>query len=413
MFKFLHAADLHLDTQPSGLHGYPEEVATLLRDASLGAFDNLVREALRQEVAFCVFAGDIYDGADRGTRAELAFRRGLTQLAEAGIRSFIAHGNHDPTEGGWSTVSTWPESVKVFGASEPETVTFEVDGTTVAVQGVSYAERETTDNLATRFEHHDGVDVQIGVLHTNAGSNPDHDPYAPCALDDLRAVGLDYWALGHIHKRQTLAGPSPWVVYPGNTQGRHAKPSEQGAKGAVVVAVAEGGAIEEPEFVSLDVLRFVAPTISVEGLTDAGALTDAMSQLADELRAEHQHRALVIRPTLEGRGTLHELLADPDSCSDLLGSLRHEWASRSPLVWWDRIVDRTGGEVDLAELEAQNDFLGNALRAVDPTEGIVTPLERLTPRTERLGVTVPDPSDAELVERARMLVADLLTDGGR
>jgi DNA repair exonuclease SbcCD nuclease subunit len=413
LFKFLHAADLHLDTQPSGLHGYPEEVATVLRDASLDAFDNLVRETMRQGVAFCVFAGDIYDGADRGTRAELAFRRGLTQLADAGIRTFIAHGNHDPTEAGWSTVSTWPDLVTVFRPSEPETFTFEVHGTTVAVHGVSYAERGTTDNLATRFERHDGADVQIGVLHTNAGSNPDHDPYAPCSLDDLRAIGLDYWALGHIHKRQNLAGPSPWIVYPGNTQGRHAKPSEQGAKGAVVVTVTDGGAIETPEFVALDVLRFLAPTMSVEGLADAGALTDAMSQLADELRAEHPRRALVIRPILEGRGTLHELLAGPDSRSDFLESLRHEWAGRSPLVWWDRIVDHTGGEVDLAELEAQNDFLGNALRAVDPTAEIVTPLARLTPRTERLGVTLPDPGDAELVERARMLVADLLTDGER
>lgn len=441
MFKFLHTADLHLDTQPSGLHGYPEEVATLLRDASLEAFDNLVREALRQEVAFCVFAGDIYDGADRGTRAELAFRRGLTQLAEAGIRSFIVHGNHDPLESGWSTVSTWPDLVKVFGASEPETVTFEVDGTTVAVHGVSYAERETTDNLATRFEGHDGADVQIGILHTNVGSNPDHDPYAPCSLDDLRAVGLDYWALGHIHKRQNLAGPSPWVVYPGNLQGRHAKPSERGAKGAVVVTVSDGGAIEKPEFVALDVLRFVAPTILVRGLADIGALTDALSQHTEELRSEHPHRALIIRSTLEGRGPLHELLADPDSRTDLLESLRSEWVLRSPLVWWDRIVDHTDGEVDLAELETQNDFLGNALRAIartaarhspgdvqkadsvadaahaddvgDPAAAIVAPLARLSPRTQSLGVELPDPTDPALVERARLLAADLLLGSER
>jgi DNA repair exonuclease SbcCD nuclease subunit len=226
-------------------------------------------------------------------------------------------------------------------------------------------------------------------------------------------VGLGYWALGHIHRRQTLAGPSPWIVYSGNTQGRHAKPSEQGAKGVLVVEVTDGGTIEKPQFVPLDVLRFVAPTISIEDLTDAGTLSDAMSQLAEELRAEHAHRALVIRPTLEGRGPVHELLAGADSRSDFLESLRHEWVRRSPLVWWDRIVDRTGGEVDLAELEAQNDFLGNALRAVDPAEGIVTPLARLTPRVERLDVALPDPGDADLVERARLLVADLLTDGGR
>lgn len=413
MFKFLHAADIHLDTQPSGLHGYPAEVASLLRDASLEAFDNLVREALRQEVSFCVFAGDIYDGADRGTRAELAFRRGLHQLAEAGIRSFIVHGNHDPIDTGWSTVSTWPKEVTVFRAREPETVVFDVDGTTVAVQGVSYAGRDTTDNLATRFRRHDGADVQIGVLHTNAGSNPDHARYAPCSLDDLRAVGLDYWALGHVHMRGNLAGPRPWVVYPGNLQGRHAKPSEQGAKGAMVVTVTDSGAIGEPEFVPLDVLRFASMTISVDGLADLGELTDALSGQADELRSQHAHRALVVRCTLCGRGPVHALLADPGVRSDLLGSLRTDWVHRTPLVWWDRIVDRTGAEVDLAALEAHDDFLGNALRAVAADDGIMAPLAQLTPHPERLGVALPDPTDADLLDRARLTVVDLLTGGER
>lgn len=413
MFKFLHTADLHLDTQPSGLHGYPPEVATLLRDASLEAFDNLVREALRQEVAFCVFSGDIYDGADRGTRAELAFRRGLTQLAEAGIRSFIVHGNHDPVETGWSTVSTWPELVKVFPSGEPETVTFEVDGATVAVHGVSYAERDTTDNLARRFRRHDGAVMNVGVLHTNVGSNPDHGHYAPCSLDDLRAVGLDYWALGHVHLRGTLAGPRPWVVYPGNLQGRHPKASEQGAKGAVVVTVSDDGTVEEPEFVALDVLRFASTTISVEGLVDLGDLADALARRTDELRSQHPHRALVLRCTLEGRGPLHTLLGDPRSRSDLLDSLRAEWVHRTPLVWWDRMVDRTGGELDLAVLETHDDFLGNALRAVTADDGIIDPLAELIPRAEHLGVALPDPTDAELVDRARLVVADLLTEGER
>lgn len=448
MFKFLHTADLHLDTQPFGLHGYPEEVAALLRDASLKAFDNLVREALRQEVAFCVFAGDIYDGADRGARAELAFRKGLTALAEAGVRSFIVHGNHDPLEAGWSTVSTWPDLVTVFRASEPETVVFEVDGKTVAVHGVSYAQRETSDNLARRFKRHAGADVEIGVLHTNVGSNPDHDVYAPCSLDDLCAVGFDYWALGHLHKRHNLAGPSPWIVYPGNLQGRHAKPSEQGAKGATVVTVTDGGAIEEPEFVALDVLRFVATTIPVDDLVDLGALEDELSQQAETLRSEHPHCALVIRSTLEGRGPLHGVLADAESYSDFLDALRHEWVLRSPLVWWDRVVDHTRGEVETAELEAQNDFLGNALSAIartaagqhpniarepddidlpddidvpddrdvpaasnDPSTDFMAPLARLAPSIRRLGVDLPDPSDPSLVERARLLAADLLTSG--
>ncbi len=421
MFRFLHASDLHLDTQPSGLYGYPADIAEVLRDASLQAFDNLVGEAISQDVAFCVFAGDIYDGAERGARAELAFRNGLNRLADAGIPSFIVHGNHDPLEAGWSTVTTWPEAVKVFRASSPETVEITVGATTVAVHGVSYAQRVTTDNLSARFRRHSGSDVQIGILHTNAGSNANHDPYAPCSVADLVAVGLDYWALGHIHERQTLHGPSPWIVYPGNLQGRNPKASERGAKGAVIVTVNDSGVISEPSFVALDVLRFVAPIVSVDDLADLGELNDVLSTTAETLREEHAGRALVVSATLVGHGPVHSLLADPESTSEFLDALRSEWVGRSPVLWWDRLVNRTQAEFSLEELRGRDDLVGATLNAIARTPdessppdataaNLLGPLRALSPSLTRLGVELPDIGDPAMIDRAQLLAAELLTE---
>src|SRR5947209_17672622 len=106
-FHFIHAADLHLDTPFASIGRAAPEIAGRLRDASLEAFDALVKMAIEREAAFVVFAGDIYDSADRGVRAQLRFVRGVERLGERGILVFVAHGNHDPL-GGWSAIRRAP-----------------------------------------------------------------------------------------------------------------------------------------------------------------------------------------------------------------------------------------------------------------------------------------------------------------
>ena len=128
-FSFVHAADLHLDTPFKGIGSTAPHVAEQLREASLAAFDSLVELCLERRVAFLVVAGDIYDGPERGLRAQLRFRDGLARLSSAGISSFVVHGNHDPVETGWSALGgPWPERVTVFGTGTVKAVPVEVDG---------------------------------------------------------------------------------------------------------------------------------------------------------------------------------------------------------------------------------------------------------------------------------------------
>jgi exonuclease SbcD len=411
VFRFLHAADLHLDTPSEGLHGYPAEVAHQLRESSLQAFENLVELALREEVAFVVLAGDLYDGSDRGARAELAVRRGLSRLADAGIRSFIAHGNHDPVEQGWSTVRSWPSSITVFHPGDPQVVTFTVDGVTVAVHGVSYATRETRDNLARAFHRDPAAEVQVGVLHANVDGQIGHDPYAPCSVADLVATGLDYWALGHIHRRAVLHEAKPWIVYPGNLQGRSPKPSECAAKGALIVQV-DGSIVGVPRFVPLDVLRFAAVTVPIDDAEDLGQVDDLVREAAEELRAEAEGRPIILRVRLTGRGPAHALLRG-DGRAQLLEALRTEGLARSPFLWVDRLDDQTRPDLDLDLLSAADDFVGNALRRIDELVTGPDLGEELSSQLPRLpaDVTFPDLADPELLDRAHLLAVDLLTGG--
>ena len=170
----------------------------------------------------------------------------------------------------------------------------------------------------------------------------DHDAYSPCSLDDLRRARLDYWALGHIHSRRTVTGNGPgdpWIVYPGNSQARSPKPSEQSAKGAVVVHVREG-VVDAVEFVACDRVRFEEIECPIEGITDFPSLAGHLGELATDRLAAADGRSVILRARLTGRGGLHAALARPGASDDLVRELRDDEGVRQPFCWWDEVPTR-------------------------------------------------------------------------
>jgi DNA repair exonuclease SbcCD nuclease subunit len=136
-FSFIHTADLHLDSPFAGLRQVDGAVASLIKDATFRAFDNVVDLALAKKVDFLLVAGDVYDAADRSLRAQLKFAEGLKKLTNSGIRCFVCHGNHDPLDG-WSASLRWPEGVHIFGP-ELESIPLALGGEdAVVVHGISY-----------------------------------------------------------------------------------------------------------------------------------------------------------------------------------------------------------------------------------------------------------------------------------
>jgi exonuclease SbcD len=417
-FSFVHAADLHLDTPFEGISRVSPRVAETLRDASLSAFDNLVDLAIDRDAAFVVVAGDVYDGADRGVRAQFRFRRGLERLSEKGIRSFVDHGNHDPVQEGWSAIDEWPEGVVVFGHESVDEVVVESQGKAVAtVHGISFARREETENLALRFRRGDGPGIHVGVLHTNVGGIPDHDPYAPCSKSDLVRAGMDYWALGHIHQRQILQSGDPWIVYSGNLQGRSLKASEQGPKGAYVVEI-DDATILEPEFVPLDVVRFEEREVPADNLTIAKLETELRQQSA-ELSETAEGRSLIVRYRVTGRGDIHADLARRGALGELLKDLRDEFGDRTPFVWCESVHDETAPErtIDIASTRERDDFAGALVAVADElrkseddfgefVEGATLSLP--TGPLARLGLNVEDQPDDELWSDSIMLALEML-----
>ena len=304
-FRFLHAADIHLDSPLRGLDLGDSEIAARVRAAPRAAFRNLVRYAIEERVAFVVIAGDLYDGDWKDFRTGLFFVEQMGRLNDAEVPVFVLHGNHDAK----SVITrrlTLPPNVRVFSSRRAES--HRLDGPDVVLHGRSFPKRAVPENLARDYPGPVKDAFNIGVLHTSLAGHADHDTYAPCTIDDLAAKGYDYWALGHIHHRKVLHA-SPWIAFSGNLQGRH--PRETGPKGAYLVTVADGVA-DTPEPVDFDVVRWEVIQVPLGGLATMDEVLDAVQERIAETRETAEGRALVCRLRLEGRTAIHsELLADP------------------------------------------------------------------------------------------------------
>ena len=354
-FRFIHTADIHLDSPLKGLAGYDGPAVECIRTATRQAFDNLMTEAIDQKVDFVVIAGDLYDGDWRDYQTGLFFARQMGRLAKANIPAFVLHGNHD-AESQITRRLTMPEGVNVFSTRKPETFTVKELG--VALHGQSFRQRDVTDNLAAAYpEPVDGV-FNIGVLHTGMGGMGGHANYAPCTLDELVAKGYDYWALGHVHQGGVLH-ENPHVIFPGNLQGRHIR--EAGPKGAYLVSV------EDREIVDLgslhtDVVRWAHLQVSVDGCDlNAEALERVRRAVEQAIDAGADGRLLACRIELTGRTEIHDHLLV--SAEHLLAEARSAALGfGDAAAWIERVVIATQPMLDPAMLAGREDALGELHR---------------------------------------------------
>ncbi len=285
--KIVHAADVHLDSPLQGLARYPGAPVDAIRQATGRALAALVDTCLAEEAPILIIAGDLFDGAWRDYRTGLTFVKEMNRLRDVGTRVLVVRGNHD-AESAIAKTLDWPAHVTFFSASAPESLKFEALG--VAVTGQSFATRAVVDDLSVRYPAPVPGLVNFAVLHTSADGREGHATYAPCTVSNLRASGYHYWALGHVHAREVLS-ESPWIVFPGNLQGRHAR--ELGPKGATVVTI-DGGVITHVVHRTLDVVRWEQLDVPVKEASPDHVL-DATLDAVDALRKVEPDRLLALR----------------------------------------------------------------------------------------------------------------------
>lgn len=381
-FRFLHAADLHLDSRFAGLAHIPPAVRSYLRESTFAALGRLVRVAIKKNVDFVVISGDVYDVSDASLQGQLRFQEALQELGKHGIAVFLIHGNHDPLDGLRLTTDV-PSHVTVFGGERPEYATAygRSDGKEIAIiSGISYPTAKVMENTAVTFRRKPGSSLfHIALLHGNVDGDQQHETYSPCTRRDLIERGYDYWALGHIHKRN-IVHERPAIVYPGNIQGRSVK--ETGPKGCYVVDVDESGGVSL-QFEELDLVRWQVREISISDLGNEAEWIQSVEQMVEEIRDEHSEMMSVVRFRLTGRGDVHRLLADKGAADDLLSELQRRETIRAErndykgLVWTEGFAVETGLAIDHERLLHEDSFLGEMLRIAGSGEQSSIELDEL------------------------------------
>ena len=404
--RFLHAADIHLDSPLRGLDSEEGAPVEIIRNATRRALGRLVDLALEEDVAFLLIAGDIYDGDWPDYRTGIFFAHQMARLTRAGKPVIAIRGNHD-AQNRISRSLRLPEGVRLLDHAQPETVELPQFG--IAVHGQSFATPEVSENLARGYPPPLAGRLNIGLLHTcleqTGGPHPRH---APCTRAELVARGYDYWALGHIHARQVVC-EQPWIVFPGNLQGRHI--NEPGEKGATLVQVA-GGKVVAAEPRVLDDFRWTRVSADLAGCDrEEEALHIVAARLAEALAAA-DGRGLAVRVTLLGATGLHGAL------TGLHEKLLAEARMLSPRLWVEGIDQRTRPAAEPA-LTGRGDALGALARRIvaladAPGEDLLGDWprllrDRLPPQSLPEGHPIDDP--ARLLARARDLLLARLGEG--
>lgn len=360
MFKFIHAADLHIDSPLRGLEAYPGCPVDRLRAATRDAFENLVSLAIEQQVAFMVIAGDLFDGKWQDTKTGLWTSEQFRRLDRERIPVYLLRGNHD-AESKVRQAVKWPSNVSSFSVRKPET--FKLEELEVALHGQGFENQACTEDLAANYPDAIRGMFNIGVLHTSLTGHPEHPTYAETDETTLVGKGYDYWALGHIHQRSDPPiREEPYIAYSGNTQGRHI--GETGPRGCLLNTVNDGE-LTNVEFVETDVLRWHQAEVALNESDNLLNLHAKVRETLTACRDEAEERFCAIRLVVRGPCEAHRELSDHVRQEETRAEIRNQANELSDDIWIEKIKFKTRAPIELEQLREGSDLLAELLAGVD------------------------------------------------
>lgn len=416
MFKFIHAADLHIDSPLRGLEAYEGAPVEQFRAATRVAFENLVTLAIERRVSFVVIAGDLFDGKWQDMKTGLWTAGQFRRLERENIAVYLLRGNHDAASKVRQAVS-WPANVQEFSVRKPET--FVLDKFDVALHGQGFAHQECNDDLASTYPTAVEGMFNIGVLHTSLTGSAEHDTYAPTSEAVLRSKGYDYWALGHIHQRsEPPISTKPFIAYSGNTQGRHIR--ETGSRGCLLHTIIDRE-IDATEFIETDTLRWHLVEVSLAEQDDIGDLLKKVRKQVTDSHEAGEGRFSAIRIVIRGSCAAHHELVHAVRREETLAEIRNLANEFDDEVWIEKIKLETQTPINIEQLRQGSDLVAELLQAIktlrDDEAQLGELAEELSPLAAKAalelsecGIELTDPTQllAWLQQAEGILVSQLL-----
>ncbi len=328
MFKFIHTADIHLDSPLKSLALRDPQIADLVGVATRRTFERIIDLCLEEHVDALIIAGDLYDRDLRSMKTAAFLGHQMRRLEGVGIRVFMIRGNHD-SESEITRYLDLPPNVHVFtGHGGVE----ELTDFGVAIHGVSFAQRKAPESLLCKYKRPINGLINIGIMHTSLNGAEGHDNYAPCSVSDLINHGFDYWALGHIHKRQ-IHKDSPYVVMPGIPQGRNR--GEDGCKSVTIVEISDQNIRIEERFVADT--EFQRVQVDVTDIIEWSSVIAKIEKALREMRDNIKARYVICHVVLSGSSLLFWRMRRDD---DLLRAEIEEVIQQFGNVFVDCIVNQ-------------------------------------------------------------------------
>lgn len=365
--KFVHAADIHLGRPFAGLRRSSPELGNLFLQAGYDAWDRIVTTAIDRNVDFLTLAGDVFDAPNPTVRARVAFKNGVERLYDARIPVYMAVGNHDPLKSFPESLRSLP-GLRLFGPiPEGTRLAGEEHTDGVMIFGAGFEKAVVTENLVRKFRRDPGVELAVGVVHTNVAGTSGHENCAPCTLDDLKATAMDIWCLGHVHSTEILL-QDPLILYPGTSQGAHI--NESGPRGCHLIS-AQAGSAATAEFIPLAPVCWLRMDLDVTQCQSVEDVIDSAVALCSNTSIEVDGvMAVVARLNLMGQGGpqgLKGIVRDPEFYEVLCERL----ATLSLPVFPESVRDSTRSFTSSNSLKEEEGFLGDFLglcrRSVEET----------------------------------------------
>ncbi|WP_026092391.1 metallophosphoesterase family protein [Calidifontibacillus oryziterrae] len=355
--KFIHTADLHLDSPFKGLSYLPTKIFEKLKESTFVSFHKIINVAILEHVDFILIAGDLFDDEYRSLKAQIAMRTEFERLEKEGIYVYIIHGNHDHLAGKWAQLN-WPGNVYFF-SSKVEVIRYVKNDTCLAhIYGFSYEQRAIIRNMTNDYKKEDGALFHIGMLHGNLEGKEGHDHYAPFSIDQLIQKEFDYWALGHIHKQQVLC-EKPAIIYPGNIQGRHKK--ETGEKGCYLIELSKNGTNQQ--FIPTDLVIWENILISIDGISMLDELLEKIKNVKESYRLDK--RSMILTIELIGTSNLHNQLMEKSFIYEFVDTINASEANEDVFIWISDCKVNTNFAYDRDTLKNDSHFISDLLNRID------------------------------------------------
>ncbi|WEG12041.1 DNA repair exonuclease [Pullulanibacillus sp. KACC 23026] len=404
--RFIHAADFHLDRPYRGLTPLPNALYSQIIEAPFHALHQTITYAIENEVDFILISGDLYDSHNPSLRAEQRFKKEIERLRHLDISVYVIHGNHDPLDSVRLDVSN--DQVEVF-SDKVEVKRFIKEGKqTVNLYGFSYPTRHVTDSMISLYKKESGADYHIGLLHGSVKGTIEHDNYAPFTVQELIEKDFDYWALGHIHKRERLTDHAP-IYYSGTPQGLSVK--ETGDKGVQLVTLSK----RECKVDFLSTASFLFETMTID-ITEMLTLNDVILEV-ESRKSLFKETGIsgLFRLKVIGQSPLHHTLRTIEVQKELLDLFQDGEDQEEVFCWIMEMDCDTLPDYPRDDWGKESHFLGDLIRLIDDTDTLTPFVEELY--THSKARSYLDPIDAKqqesILKAAEQLIVRKLYDEGK